>query len=374
MKIKKIKLLKALALTGAFGIVATVPVIVSSCSSTDNGGSGNNTGGNGNQGDGGGSGGTGQQENKTVKPELLKDVSLGGSLSTIYSSGSDSKTTNELISEDVKTNPEKYFTNGTELKDVIKQTKVTVDGGFSASEWQNGDPYSTWSTSNGIVKVTYPAAAPQIDIASLNDLKQKTFKDDAAIQTFLTAANLTFTGVTNYTVENQLSLSSGDLLHVNLKGTKSGGNLNVDLQIPVSNINLKATLKISVDATNNESGTNIEAVTDLTTNFSYNIGIDSTVNFTQTGATPTATEAEAKDAQKVLEKLGYVSSGALDNDKISAALGVYNCKFVAKSSEPGEGGKYNVTLTATPFDSNYIWDDGTSGPKDLQFPVSLTVS
>ncbi|BAC44470.1 P35 lipoprotein homolog reported as gene for P38 lipoprotein [Malacoplasma penetrans HF-2] len=383
MKIKKIKLLKALALTGAFGIVATVPIIVSSCSSTDNGGSGNNTGGNGNQGDGGGSGNTDQQENKTVKPELKDNVELNGKLSTIY--GTDSKTTNELISEDIKANPENYFTNGSELKDVINQSTVTVDGGFSASQWTEGSDYTTWSAVTGVVKVTYPAAAPQIDIASLNALKQETFKDDTTIQAFLTAANLSFSNTSSFTVENKLGLTNGDLLHVNIKANRTaanGGNLNLDLQIPVSNINLKTILKVSVSATNNSTGTNIEAVSDLTTNFSYNIGIDSTLNFTQTGTAPTATTAEANNATEVLKKLGYQTGNNLDNDKISAALGIYNCKFTPKSATEKQGATaglggnkvYTVVVDAAPYDSNYVWDDGSTDTKEFSFDVSLTVN
>ncbi|BAC44440.1 hypothetical protein D8X55_05085 [Malacoplasma penetrans] len=62
-------------------------------------------------------------------------------------------------------------------------------------------------------------------------------------------------------------------------------------------------------------------------------------------------------------------------------LGVYNCKFTAVSSDPdtsvtADAGKtaYKVVLSAEPYDSNYVWDDGTTDAKQVSFTVQLTVS
>ncbi|BAC44460.1 P35 lipoprotein homolog [Malacoplasma penetrans HF-2] len=382
MKIKKIKLLKALALTGAFGIVATVPVIVSSCSSTSD----NNVNGNGGQG--------GDQQTQTsVKPDLKSEVNLSGKLTGVYDTSADNrKDTNTLISDDIKANPDKYFNNAADIKDAIKDAKVTVNGNFSASEWntQGAKDYAEWSKDNSqaIPTVTYPTAAKQIDIASLNELKTVTFKDSDTISTFITESKITidkFSEMEKFRVENKLHLSSGDLLHVNLKAdnkTTGQAGLNLDLQIPVSNINLKTSLTVSVDATTNTTGNKIEAVSDLKTNFSYNIGIDSTVNFTDPKISQSLTKTEADDATEVLKKLGYAGTdGTIDNDKVSAAIGVYNCKFTAVSSKEdttvsAKTGKkaYKVTLSAEPFDSNYVWDDGQIGAKQVDFTVQLTVN
>ncbi|RXY96754.1 hypothetical protein D8X55_02505, partial [Malacoplasma penetrans] len=347
--------------------------------------------GNNNQGGTGGNGQGGDtQQQSTVKPEIKTDVKLSGKLSGIYdASETDRKDTNTLITNDVKTNPENYFTNGDQIKDAIKDATVTVDGGFKKESSWSGNPYSTWST--GTTATLYPSAAPQINIASLNDLKDTKLKDSTAIETFLKDANISFTGASGFSVQNQPGLTDGDLLHINIKAKQNSQDLNLDLQIPVSNINLETTLKISIDATTNTTGNKIEAVKDLGTKFSYNIGIDATLKFEQQkGEAPAATTNEVSDAataaKNILVKLGYVSSGdTLSDDKISAALGIYNCKFTPKSATENTNAKpnaevtnsnkvYTVTVTATPYNETYVWDDGSTGPKDISFDVSLKVS
>ncbi|RXY95931.1 hypothetical protein D8X55_05090, partial [Malacoplasma penetrans] len=290
---------------------------------------------NGNGNNNGGQGGD-QQTQTTIKPAIKSDVQLSGKLNNIYdASTTDRKDTNTLISDDIKANPDKYFTNGADIKDAIKDAKVTVNGNFSASEWndQGAKEYSEWSKdgNNNISKILYPTEAAQIDISSLNELKTKTFKDSETINKFITDSKITIANLANmqnFRVENKLYLSDEDLLHVNLKADNKTANqsgLNLDLEIPVSNINLKTTLTVSVDATTNTTGNKIEAVSGLTTNFSYNIGIDSTVKFTDPKTYPTVTTDEAKKAETVLEKLGYATNTSgnitLDNDKISAAIG-----------------------------------------------------
>ncbi|WP_229503149.1 P35 family lipoprotein [Malacoplasma penetrans] len=282
MKIKKIKLLKALALTGAFGIVATVPVIVSSCSSTSDNNGGSNNNGNGDN-----------QQQTELTPALKSNVNLQGKLTGIYDTNTtDRKNTSTLIVADMKANPDNYFTNGNEIKEGIQSSEITVDGGFSTTSSWDGDAYDTWKT--GATQVMYPTAAPQINIASLNDLKETTFKDETAINKFFTDASLSESvkDVTGLNVANKLHLENGDLLHVNVKGTKTDkSEVKIDLQIPVSNLNLKTTLKVSI-----KGGTNIKEVTDLETSFSYNIGIDATLNFTQTkGTAPEVTSSDVSD-------------------------------------------------------------------------------
>nr|P0DJ01.1 RecName: Full=Lipoprotein p35; Flags: Precursor [Malacoplasma penetrans]AAC16392.1 p35 lipoprotein [Malacoplasma penetrans]prf//2120285A lipoprotein [Malacoplasma penetrans] len=353
MKIKKIKLLKALALTGAFGIVATVPVIVSSCSSTSE----NNGNGNGN---GGTDGNTQQTE---VTPAIKSEVSLTGALSKIYDTktGTDRETTSQLIVKDIKANPENYFTNGEALKDVIASATVTVDGGFTESTF-TGEAYSVWSAKADVKKGTYSQASKQLDIKSINDL-QTVLGDSAAIKGICDLIpNLKLNNGTDYKVTNNgLSLSE-DLLHINVTAKDGQTDVSMDLAIPVSDLNLKIDgLKISV------SGTGIKT-SELTTNYKFNIGIDNTVK-TLTPAAVTLAEADRTNAEKVLEKLGYAtvsgSTYTLDQDKLADALGLYNCKFEAVKSEKDStnNNKYTVTLKATPNDG-YFWEDGTNGAKE----------
>ncbi|BAC44533.1 P35 lipoprotein homolog fragment [Malacoplasma penetrans HF-2] len=123
--------MKALALTGAFGIIATVPVIVSSCSSTseNNGGSGN--GGTGDNQGGGGSGG-GTTDTQKVTPKLKSSINLVGALKDIYNPAS-GKTTKDLLAQEIKNNPSLAFEDSEKLNG--KNFDVSVEATFSRSSW-----------------------------------------------------------------------------------------------------------------------------------------------------------------------------------------------------------------------------------------------
>ncbi|BAC44474.1 P35 lipoprotein homolog reported as IMP14 [Malacoplasma penetrans HF-2] len=375
MKIKKIKLLKALALTGAFGIVATVPVIVSSCSSTsDNNGNGNNN----NDNNGGGSG-TDQQQGTTYTPAIKTEVSLSGSLSKIYdtTTGDSRKNTNEMIAQDILSNPEDYFTNGADLKNV-QGWSVTVDGNFDSQSTWTGEAYSAWSA-NATFSGVYAIASEQLNITSLNDLKTQ-LSDSTKLKAICDAIpGLRFSSATasSYQVQNQVGFTGDDLLHINVTAQDGNNTRNMNLGIPVSDLNLKITgLKVSVNGTNNETGNNVESVENLTTDFTYNIGIKDTVDFTQPTTTPTTTEANKNNVNEALKALGYTKTdGSLDNDKIAAAVGIYNCTFVASSIQEDSNtpNKFTITLKATP-NENYVWEDGTREAKDVSFDVTFTVN
>ncbi|BAC44475.1 P35 lipoprotein homolog [Malacoplasma penetrans HF-2] len=361
MKIKKIKLLKALALTGAFGIVATVPVIVSSCSSTsdNNGNSDNNPGG---QGDGG-------QQQTEVTPTIKTEVSLSGALSKIYDG---KKTTSDLIAEDIKANPTNYFDNGDALKELIKDATVSVNGGFTESTFK-GETYDVWS--KDAKKGTYPQSAAQLNIKSINDLETQ-LGDSKAIQTLCESiSSLKITNGSDYKVEKNALKLDGDLLHVNITAKEDGktDRVKMDLAIPVSDLNLKIDdLKISVN------GTGIKTSTDLTTKYTFNVGIDNTVK-TITGAKGVLAENERKEFLKVMKALGYTDTAGtnLDNDKLSDALGLYNCSFEVTGVDPVTGstsGEYTIKLKATP-NKDYVWEDGTNTPKtDVSFVATLSNS
>ncbi|RXY96010.1 hypothetical protein D8X55_04960, partial [Malacoplasma penetrans] len=363
-------------------------IIVSSCSSTSD----NNTGGNQD----------GQQTQK-VTPVLKDEVDLKGSLSKIFDTtatdASSRKSTNTLISEDIKANPENYFTNGNEtnVKEAIEKATIDVEGNFSNASW-TGNAYNT--TSNGWDGVTiedankliYTTSSAQLTFKDLDGLKTELEKNETdnktVLQNALEAAGATIEADTTLTIKNRVGFTSGDLIHINVEADKSGTQTQYDLQIPTSNLNLSVTgLTIKV------SGDNINTNEKTTTNFKYNIGIDSTLGFEQAkGAAPEETANNLSDAataaKNILVKLGYVTTTGgsdLSNDKISAALGIYNCNFTPKSATEKQGATpdagvtdankvYTVTVTATPFNDTYVWDDGSSGEKDFSFDVSLKVN
>ncbi|BAC44463.1 hypothetical protein D8X55_05040 [Malacoplasma penetrans] len=377
MKIKKIKLLKALALTGAFGIVATVPVIVSSCSSTSD----NNTGGDNN------GGGT---QTQTITPQIQSAVTLNGALSDIYdTANSSSENTNAKIAEEIKNNLETVFTNGAALSDV-SDLEITVSHNFPESTWigtaYSGD--SGWYSAQ-MDTVLYDYTLNPLTISSLSDLK--TQLSDSKIQEIFTAAGTTTTTNATYAVQNALGFTNKnngaenrDLLHVNVLETvpgQSGGDpttKNYDLQIPVSDLNLELKdLSVTV------KGTNV-AETTLTTTLTYNIGINEAQNFTQPTTNPTVQGSDiqnddANAANKALVALTYATEAdgqtTLDNEKISAELGIYNSVFTAVSIKPVDGGnnQYTITLSATPKDG-YVWEDGSNTAKQVSFNVTFTVN
>ncbi|BAC44444.1 P35 lipoprotein homolog fragment [Malacoplasma penetrans HF-2] len=179
MKIKKIKLLKALAMTGAFGIIATVPVIVSSCSSTSD-----NNGGNGDTNQGG-------EQSQTIIPQIKSSVTLSGALTDIYNPTDISKT-NSLIADEIKNNLADVFDNGSDLTNV-SDLEVSVTHTFPASTWTglsfdstSGNWKAEGSSGNDVTidnanKLVYSSES-QLNISSLSDLK--TQLDDTKLKEF----------------------------------------------------------------------------------------------------------------------------------------------------------------------------------------------
>ncbi|RXY95926.1 hypothetical protein D8X55_05095, partial [Malacoplasma penetrans] len=341
----------------------------------------------------------GGTQTQTITPQLKDSVSLSGPLSDIFDS-TGTQNANEKIAADIKDNHlSDVFDNGDALKQV-SDLKVTVAGDFKRDSWSGGtyDAASGgWKSDSGDVtisaanKLVYASESPQLNISSLNDLKTQLSVKATLKEALEKAGVSTIADTTTLAVNNNIGLTD-DLLHINVSSTpqvasgQTATTTNYDLQIPVSNINLVVNnLTITV------AGTNVGEATKTTTNFKFNVGIDATLSFKQTGTAPdvSKTESEAEQAtlaSTILQKLGYVSSGnTLSDDKISAALGIYNCKFTPKSAtentevQPdsgitGSNKVYKVTVTATPYDTNYVWDDGTTGPKDISFDVNLKVA
>lgn len=210
-----------------------------------------------------------------------------------------------------------------------------------------------------------------MDIKSINDLETQLGNSDNIKAVCEAIPTLKLTNGTDYKVEKNALKLDGDLLHVNISAKDNGTTaVSMDLAIPVSDLNLKIDgLKISV------SGTGIKESTDLTTNYKFNVGIDNTVK-ELTGATGTLTGDDRKDAMKALKALGYTQTAddtKLDNDKLSDALGLYNCSFEAVSSEAvsGQNDQFTITLKATP-NAGYVWEDGTNTPKEgITFVATL---
>lgn len=406
MKIKKIKLLKALALTSSLGIVATVPIIVSSCSTTssdngsNNGGSDNNGSGGGSNPGGSGGGTGGNSSTSKVTPKLQSKISLVGSLSNIYDGKTD---TNDLLATDIKNNPEKVFTNYDELKG--KNFTITVDGEFSKDSTWSGDNYSkdsygksSWgsTTIDADKTIYYNSKSSQIDISSLNDLKTKLSND--FLKNAFKEAGVTIEDNTTLSVSNKLGLTDGDLLHVNIVANTSAKAItNYDLQIPVSDINLdiqKCNITIS--------GNDVETV-NQEVEINYNIGIQD--KMTYTGPTDVQQLDTTATETSVMTKLGFVkiskvvqknsfnisregeSTDAtainLDSDKIGQTFGIYNTTFSnpkltleesTPSTQAGETNTnyltYKMTVDGTP-NSGYYFEDGTNTSKSFSFDVKI---
>ncbi|RXY96026.1 hypothetical protein D8X55_04920 [Malacoplasma penetrans] len=380
-------------MTGAFGIVATVPVIVSACSSTSD----NNTGGNGGTDQGGGS-----TQTEKVTPTLKDEVDLSGSLSKIFdttSEASNRKTTATLISDDIKENPENYFTNGNDekVKEAVKNANVTVNGNFSNSEWTkegllpfgedgNWKDSTTTVTIEAANKLVYATSLDQINISSLNDLKTQLTKDNGLKNILEKSGASTIVEGTTLSIENRLGFTGGDLLHVNVKAKPTTGNeTNYDLQIPVSDINLSVP-SLSIEVT----GDNIEASNKTTTKYDFNIGIDPVVNNYNQGSKPTAATDSDVKVNQVLQDLKFGTIDTQDNTKINLdnealikALGIYNVTFSAEGASINKKSTttratdtvFTVTLKATPTaNKNYVWaDNGNSEERDITFDVTLSI-
>ncbi|RXY95936.1 hypothetical protein D8X55_05080, partial [Malacoplasma penetrans] len=321
-----------------------------SCSSTSD----NNTGGDSNT------------QTQTITPELRETVNLSGALTDIYDS-TGAQNANQKIAADIKENHlGDVFTNGEALSQVSDLT-VTVNGNFSRDSWAgltfNGET-GNWEDSannqNNITiaeanKLVYTSESEQIDIESLNDLHEKLSVRDTLKTALENAGVAQIPETTTLAINNNLGFTNGDLLHVNVSATPTGSNptiTNYDLQIPVSNLNLVVpNLTITV------SGTNVGEANRTTTNFNFNIGINDTVSETDEKG---ELAADNRSANEALVALGLATSSTdsgnttytIDNDAVSAVVGVYNCNFASPTIQAVDesAGTYTITLQATPLD------------------------
>ncbi|RXY95942.1 hypothetical protein D8X55_05075, partial [Malacoplasma penetrans] len=362
--------------------------IVSSCSSTSD----NNTGGGNNGGD---------TQTQKVSLQLKDSVDLKGSLSKIFdteaTNASSRKSTNTLISEDIKANPGTYFTFTETTEETVKETiqnaTVEVEGNFSSSSWE-GQAYNqesgNWGADSSVVtidpanKYLYPTNLDQLTFKDLDGLKTELEKtgtnNKTVLQNALETAGATIDAGAQLSIENRLGLTNDDLLHVNVKETKANtADKNYDLQIPVSDLNLSVSdLSIKVTSDNIETGEK------TTTKYDYNIGIDPTTHYVQGTTKPSANDEASVDVNKVLEDLSLATdaNGTLDNEALIKALGVYNVQFsnptIAKKATTTraiEDTVYTITLKATPTaNKNYVWsDNGNSEERDITFDVTLAI-
>ncbi|RXY96024.1 hypothetical protein D8X55_04910, partial [Malacoplasma penetrans] len=355
-------------------------VIVSACSSTSDNNTGGNTGGDGTQ-------------NQTINPELRESVNLSGALSDIFDS-TGAQNANQKIAADIQQNHlNDVFVNGQELSQVEDLT-VSVTGNFSRSSWDgltfNGES-GNWGSvgEDGNItdsvnieeanKLIYTSESEQFDISSLDDFKTKLSTGDK-LKTALEAAGAgTIDNTTTLAVANNIGFTDDDLLHINVTATPAGDSptvTNYDLQIPVSNLNIVVpNLTITV------AGTNIGEANRTTTNFSFNIGIDDTVS--ESNESASLATANRNDAKQALVALGLASSSTeggnttytIDNDAVSAVVGVYNCRFDIDSATIAPVGESNdnftITLQATPLEG-YVWDDGSNGSKPVTINATFT--
>ncbi|BAC44495.1 signal-peptide-less P35 lipoprotein homolog [Malacoplasma penetrans HF-2] len=309
-----------------------------------------------------------------ITPAINKTINLTGSLTRIFdvnTPASYRKSTDIMIAQDIHANLEKYFSNGNDIKTVNNLT-IDASGSFpSVSSW-TGLAYANWS-SNVKHSTVYASSLPQINITSLNDLKTKW--DSQGLQNILLESGLKFSNST-FTIQNLLGFTDGDLVHMNIFVESGyGEDFTVDLQIPVSDINLTIPgLRVTAN------GENVQYLLIDTTNFTYNIGIDDTVNFVKpkTGVT-SLSSANKNKVNEALVSLGFATrnsgSYTLNSNKISAALGVFNCTFegVSITEDQSKPNNFTIVLRATP-NVNYYWENGSRDYKELSFKVDLVSS
>lgn len=403
MKLKKTKLLKALATVGAFRIVSIVPVIASSCSfygdnnlfdeNSDNNNQDWNEENNNDMNDDVGLDEENHQEN-LIELETMDSINKEGPWNIIYDNitGVNKKSFNDWIAEDIVKNPRSYFYYDyknyedyenyySNLEVLLAGASVTVEGGFYKTPSPFiGEDYEIWSKTPGIKTVVLPGIINEykedfyhFGLNTLSGFKTTLQKNIEEICNRIPDLNL-INGTDYKITDKGLGLTEGNLLHVNVEAKENGKNISMDLGIPLSNISLISEhLMISV------MGKGIQTANNLDIFFSYRFGISDKVK----KITPSATLdiSSRHYVIKVLKALGYIVEGyngnTIDNYKLSRDLGIYNCKFTAKDvrSVDGQAGKYRVILDATPRRiSNYFqyrWEDGSIDSKEISFIVTL---
>ncbi|RXY95920.1 hypothetical protein D8X55_05105, partial [Malacoplasma penetrans] len=332
--------------------------------------------------------GGGNTQNQTISTQLRSSVTLSGALSNIYNPTSGSNT-NTLLAAQIKSNLNSVFENGEALANV-DDLEITVNGNFpTTSEWTGTTAFAGnngWNATQGLTDVLYDWNTAALNISSLNDLKTQLTSEK--ITSIITEASSAPASGTVFTVVENSALgltnnadsidanASRDLLHIHVTGTEGSNTTNYDLQIPVSDLNL-----VVSDLTVTVTGTNVEQTGSTTTNFTYNIGINETANFVQPTQAPSINSADTNgDGNKALVALGYANESdgnyTLNNEAISAGIGVYNSEFsnpTIAATQGGSSNQFTITLSATPKEG-YVWEDGTRDAKSISFPVTFTVT
>ncbi|WPL39443.1 P35 family lipoprotein [Malacoplasma iowae] len=370
MKNKKTKFIKLLSIGGAVMAIGAVPIVMTSCAKKS----------------------TSQTVTK-VTPKIKSNITLVGKFSDLVSE-TDEKTTDQLISEDLQKNISKVIENSNE----IKEAKVTFNSNLTDDDKKFNDgtkEYSEWKASASSNVVYYSSASPQLNVKSTKDLNAQITSGLNAIMKdsgFVDATNKDF----KLNDTNKIGVDK-DMLHVSVTATNKGAAKNaatteIDLVIPTSDINFtpdKATIEVS--------GSNVDTKKQQVT-FKYDVGIDSTINFTKETIDLEAGKNIANGTD-VLEALGWkqvqttgkqllrhasvsvfseqegTGTNDINSEKMGNDIGVFNSKFtnfkVIETEK--DSGLYSLTVSATP-NEGYQWDDGTNVQKDLTIATNVDIN
>ncbi|KFB07707.1 P35 family lipoprotein [Malacoplasma iowae] len=370
MKNKKTKWIKLLSIGGAVMAIGAVPVAMTACAKKS----------------------TSQTVTK-VTPKIKSDITIVGKFSDLVST-TDGTTTDQLISQDLQKDLSKVLENSNE----IKETKVTFNSNLTDEDKKFNDgtkDYSEWKTNASQNVVYYSSTSPQLTVKSTKDLN--TQLTPTALSDIMKKAGFTSSENKDFKLNNENKIGvDKDMLHVSVTATDKGGKkaspTNVDLVIPTSDINFapdKATVEIS--------GANVNTKNQQVT-FKYDVGIDSTVNFTKTTIDLDAGK-NITNGTDVLEALGWkqasvaskqlsrnalmstfvekegTGTNEINSEKMGNDIGVFNSKFTNfKVTETQNGsGLYNLTVSAIPNDG-YQWDDGTKDQKELTIATNVDIN
>ncbi|WPL38519.1 P35 family lipoprotein [Malacoplasma iowae] len=252
MKNKKTKWIKLLSIGGAVMAIGAVPIAMTACAKKS----------------------TSQTVTK-VTPKIKSDITIVGKFSDLVSADVGT-TTDQLISQDLQKDLSKVVDNSEQLKDA----KVTFNSNLTDDDKKFNDGtknYNDWKSTASSNVVYYSSTSPQLNVKSTKDLNAQITSSLNEIM-----KNAGFADATNKDFKlndvNKIGVDK-DMLHVSVTATDKGGgkagSTEIDLVIPTSDINFtpeKATVEIS--------GTNVDTKKQQVT-FKYDVGIDSTVNYTK---------------------------------------------------------------------------------------------
>ncbi|WPL41509.1 P35 family lipoprotein [Malacoplasma iowae] len=309
-------------------------------------------------------------------------------------STTDGTTTDQLISQDLQKDLSKVVDNSEQLSGA----KVTFNSNLTDEDKKFNDgktEYSTWKTNASQNVVYYSSTSPQLTVKSTKDLN--TQLTPTALSVIMKKAGFTSSENKDFKLNNENKIGvDKDMLHVSVTATDKGGkkasSTDVDLVIPTSDINFapdKATVEIS--------GANVNTKKQQVT-FKYDVGIDSTVNFTKKTIDLDAGK-NITNGTDVLEALGWkqaivagkqlsrnalmstfvekegTGTNEINSEKMGNDIGVFNSKFTNfKVTETQSGsGLYDLTVSASP-NEGYQWDDGTKDQKELTIATNVDIN